>query len=136
MFSKFSRYMSKILGNSLAFSIAVILVLLWIALGPIFNYSDSWEMVINTVTTIITFLMVFLLQSSQNRDTMALHLKLDEIIRALENTHNNLVKIEDETDENIELLLKDYKELATFIKSDLKNGKSDKGSPDINTLRK
>jgi low affinity Fe/Cu permease len=110
---------------------ACLTVLLWLALGPYFHYSDSWELVINTLTTIITFIMVFLLQNTQNRDTMAIQLKLDEIIRSLKGSSNKLVKIEESTDEEITEMLKQYEELAEKIKIKTKKGEKVDGCPEI-----
>ncbi len=87
MFTKFAKWISGKLGDSRAFLIAILVVLIWFITGPIFNYSDTWQLIINTGTTIVTFLMVFILQNTQNRDTIAIHLKLDEIIRAMKGAH-------------------------------------------------
>lgn len=132
MFSKFSRWLSLLLGKPLAFTIAFLSIIVWLITGPIFNYSDSWQLIINTATTIITFLMVFLIQNTQNRDVMAIHLKLDEIIRALTNTHNELVKIEEVSDEELAILLERYQNLSVNIRNKLKQGKKDVGIPEIN----
>jgi low affinity Fe/Cu permease len=115
-FSKFSQEMAKKLGHYSAFIIALMVVLVWLLCGPIFNFSDTWQLVINTGTTIVTFLMVFLLQHTQNRDTIAIQLKLDEIIRAIEPARNTLLKIEESTDEELEKLQKYYEDLALHVK--------------------
>jgi len=89
-------------GKPITFLLATAIVIVWAATGPIFHYSDTWQLVINTGTTIVTFLMVFLIQNTQNRDTVALQLKLDELIIATSKAHNNIVGIEDATEEEIE----------------------------------
>lgn len=132
MFSKIARFLSYWLGHSITFCLASLMVLIWLAFGPYFNYSDSWELLINTLTTIITFMMVFLLQNTQNRDTTAIQLKLDEIIRSIQGSHNELVKIEEVSDDELKEILKRYEELATQIKCKIKNGKEVTGCPDIN----
>ncbi len=108
MFSKISKYMSILLGSSIAFSCAIFFVLLWALTGPYFHFSNSWQLVVNTTTTIITFWMVFLIQNTQNRDTMALHLKLDELIRSIQGAHNELLKIEELSDEDLKSLQDRY----------------------------
>ncbi len=131
MFSKFSKAMSKILGSPIVFFFAVLMIIIWFMLGPVFKFSDAWQLVINTTTTIITFLMVFLLQNTQNRDTIALHLKLDEIIRAMSTTHNALLKIEQLSDEELEHLYKSYAVLASEVKKKMENGEGDIGVIEI-----
>lgn len=131
VFSEFSKWMSKELGLSTTFVLAILLILVWLATGPLFNFSDTWQLIINTATTIITFLMVFVIQNTQNRDTTAIHLKLDEIIRAMQNTHNELLKVEELSDEELDTLLKRYENLANDIKCRMKKGQSDKGTPDL-----
>src|SRR6266550_968613 len=90
-FSRFAKWTSSKLGHPLAFFIAVLIIVVWALAGPIFHFSDTWQLVINTGTTIVTFLMVFLIQNTQNRDSEALHLKLDELIRATKNTQNRKI---------------------------------------------
>src|SRR5438045_256747 len=91
LFSRFAKWMSKTLGHPLAFGTAVLIVIIWAMVGPIFHFSDTWQLVINTGTTIITFLMVFLIQNSQNRDSEATQVKLNELIRALKGADNNIL---------------------------------------------
>lgn len=131
MFSKIAKWVSTKLGHSYAFVFAMLIVILWIILGPIFHFSDSWQLFINTGTTIVTFLMVFLLQNTQNRDTTAIHLKLDELIRALHGAHNRLLKIEELSDEELLKLTKSYEGLASKVKAKTKRGKKDTDSPTI-----
>lgn len=94
-------------GQPIAFVIALAMIVLWVVTGPAFNYSDTWQLVVNTATTIVTFLMVFLIQNSQNRDAAAMQAKLDELIRALEGARNQFIGIEHETDTNIEKIRSD-----------------------------
>src|SRR6187397_130373 len=103
-FSQFAHATSVWSGNPLAFLAAVGLVIVWVLTGPIFNYSDTWQLVINTGTTIVTFLMVFLIQNTQNRDTLAIQLKLSELILAIEGVPDKFATIEDLTDEELEAL--------------------------------
>jgi low affinity Fe/Cu permease len=100
-FAELARRASATLGTSAAFVAACVLVLTWAVTGPLFGYSDAWQLVINTGTTIVTFLMVFLIQSTQNRDARALHLKLDELLRSLKTARNRLIDLENCTDEEI-----------------------------------
>src|SRR5438093_5183318 len=97
-FRTFAQGTSRLVGSSWAFSGALLVIIVWAATGPIFGFSDTWQLVINTGTTIITFLMVFLIQNTQNRDAKALHLKLDELIRSKKGARNKLVDLEDCTD--------------------------------------
>lgn len=103
-FRIFARHSARALGSAWAFAGAVIVILTWIISGPAFHFSDTWQLVINTATTIVTFLMVFLIQNTQNRDAKAVHLKLDELIRALEGARNHLVDLEDLSDEELKKL--------------------------------
>lgn len=130
-FSNLAKWISIKLGSSYAFLLAVVTIIIWVILGPIFNYSDSWQLFINTSTTIVTFLMVFLLQNTQTRDTTAIHLKLDEIIRSISGAHNKLLKIEELSDEELEELRECYQGLAEEIKLKLKKGEGDIGTPII-----
>lgn len=108
LFTKISTVVTKIAGSPVSFITASGIVILWALLGPVFNYSDTWQLVINTGTTIITFLMVFIIQQSQNRDTLAVHLKLNELIASHENASNRLVDIEDLTEEELAVIKKFY----------------------------
>jgi low affinity Fe/Cu permease len=107
-------------GTSWAFIIALSAVIIWAATGPIFKYSDTWQLVINTSTTIVTFLMVFLIQRTQNKDALAIHLKLNEIVAALEGASNRLIDVEDLTEEEVKLLHKHYQKLVSLAKHDAK----------------
>jgi low affinity Fe/Cu permease len=101
LFRKFSHRISITVGSPLAFILAVAIIIVWIISGPLFGFSDTWQLVINTGTTIITFLMVFLIQNTQNRDARAMHLKLDELIRAMSGARNSLVDLEDLSDKEV-----------------------------------
>jgi low affinity Fe/Cu permease len=107
-FYRYAAWASQLVGSSWAFFVAAGLVLLWLFSGPYFRYSDTWQLVINTATTIITFLMVFLIQNTQNRDARAIHLKLDEIIRSHKRAHNEMINIEKLSDEELAELTKHY----------------------------
>jgi len=107
-FGKAAARASVVVGSIWAFVFAVTLVIIWGLLGPHFHYSDTWQLVINTGTTIVTFLMVFLIQNTQNRDARALHLKLDELIRSVHAAHNDMIDIEKLSDEELAVLAKKY----------------------------
>lgn len=111
-FSHFASRASHWAGHYVAFIAAVGIVLVWAATGPLFGFSSTWQLVINTGTTIITFLMVFLIQNSQNRDSMAIHLKLDELLRAVNEADNELIEAEDEDEKALIQLKKDYMKLV------------------------
>ncbi len=111
-FRKFARTTAEIVGSPWAFVIGLLLILGWLVSGPIFDFSDTWQLVINTSTTIITFLMVFIIQNSQNRDAKALHLKLDELIRVMEHARNHLVDVENRPDEELEELQSEFAALG------------------------
>ncbi|HEY3579168.1 MAG TPA: low affinity iron permease family protein [Pyrinomonadaceae bacterium] len=109
---------TKATGTSLAFMLAVTAVIVWLATGPIFHYSDTWQLVINTGTTIITFLMVFLIQRAQNKDALAIHLKLNEIVAAMEGASNRLIDVEDLSEAEIQALRKYYRRLIELARTD------------------
>lgn len=111
LFRKFAQAASQAVGSSWAFILAVVIIFVWAITGPMFHYSDTWQLVINTGTTIITFLMVFLIQNTQNRDAKAIHLKLDELIRAVEGARTHLVELEELSDEELERLQKQFTRL-------------------------
>ena len=111
LFRKFAQAASQAVGSSWTFILAVMIILVWALTGPMFRYSDTWQLVINTGTTIITFLMVFLIQNTQNRDAKAIHLKLDELIRAVEGARTHLVELEELSDEELERLQKQFTRL-------------------------
>jgi low affinity Fe/Cu permease len=111
-FTRFSTVTSHLAGHYITFAVAVGLILVWAVSGPVFAFSEAWQLVINTSTTIITFLMVFLIQNTQNRDSAAIHVKLDELIRALDATDNKLMAAEEDTDEELEELRTRYEQLS------------------------
>jgi len=117
-FGKFSKAVTKATGSPAAFVTAFIIVIIWALLGPVFHYSDTWQLVINTGTTIITFLMVFVIQQSQNKDTIALQLKLNELIAANKLASNRLINIEDLTERDLETLKKFYIELSLLAQKE------------------
>jgi low affinity Fe/Cu permease len=110
-FRIFARRSSVVLGSAWAFTGAILIIVVWALTGPTFHFSDTWQLIINTGTTIVTFLMVFLIQNTQNRDAKAMHLKLDEIIRALTKARNEMVDLEDLSDEELDRLEKQFKRL-------------------------
>ena len=116
----FSRHVTRWTGSSWAFAMAVAVVLIWLATGPLFHYSDTWQLVINTGTTIVTFLMVFLIQRSQNKDAQAVHLKLNEIVAAIEGASNRLVDVEDLSEDELGALHAYYRALSDLAKRDIK----------------
>ena len=111
VFERVANAISRAMGRPLAFILCLVLVLVWALTGPLFHFSDTWQLVINTGTTIITFLMVFLIQNTQNRDAKAMHLKLDELIRAMSSARNRLVHLEDLSDADLAKLEEEFKKL-------------------------
>jgi low affinity Fe/Cu permease len=110
-FRKVAHATASAIGSPYAFAMAVMIVVVWVACGPAFHYSDTWQLVINTGTTIVTFLVVFMIQNTQNRDSRAIHLKLDELIRAVESARNMLVDAEDLPDEELARLAREFQRL-------------------------
>jgi low affinity Fe/Cu permease len=110
-FGVFARKTSSVLGSAWAFVIAILIIVIWAMTGPAFGYSDTWQLIINTGTTIVTFLMVFLIQNTQNRDAKAVHLKLDELIRALGGARNKLVDLEKLSDDDLKSLETEFEKL-------------------------
>lgn len=117
-FEKFANWATVATGSSAAFIIAAIVIVVWAVTGPIFKYSDTWQLVINTGTTIVTFLMVFLIQKSQNKDSKAVHLKLNELIASHEGASNRMVNIEDLSEHEIEAIHKYYVKLSELAKKE------------------
>ena len=118
--ARFSRFATEWSGSSYAFGLATLVIVLWLLSGPLFGFSDTWQLVINTGTTIVTFLMVFLIQRSQNKDALAIHLKLNEIVAALEGASNRLIDVEDLTEDEIKTLHVYYQKLVEMARKDLK----------------
>jgi low affinity Fe/Cu permease len=127
-FGTFSAWTSKVMGGRWAFLLAALSVVIWAITGPIFHYSENWQLVINTGTTIVTFLMVFLIQNSQNRESKAVHLKLDELILAVRRADNQLINIETLTEEKLDLLGERYRKLGEHYHRDIEREKSHAGS--------
>src|SRR5437773_9450779 len=117
-FRVFAHRSSVMLGSAWAFTGAVLVILVWILTGPTFHFSDTWQLIINTATTVITFLMVFLIQNTQNRDAKAVHLKLDELIRALKDARNELVDLENLSDEELKKLEEQFKSMRKRAEND------------------
>ncbi len=117
-FRVFAQRCASMLGSAWAFTGAVLVILVWLITGPTFHFSDTWQLIINTATTVITFLMVFLIQNTQNRDAKAMHLKLDEIIRALKGARNQLVDLEDLSDEDLKKLEEQFRQLRQKAEND------------------
>ena len=121
-FRVFARRSSATLGSAWAFAAAILIIIVWGATGPTFHFSDTWQLIINTGTTIVTFLMVFLIQNTQNRDAKAVHLKLDEIIRAIKGARNELVDLEDLSDEDLAALEKQFQRVRKKAEHDGHHG--------------
>src|SRR5947199_5519495 len=117
-FRVFARRSSMVLGSAWVFASAILIIVIWGLTGPAFHYSDTWQLIINTGTTIVTFLMVFLIQNTQNRDAKAVHLKLDELIRALKHARNELVDLEDLSDEELKKLEEQFKRTRKRAEND------------------
>jgi low affinity Fe/Cu permease len=124
-FSSFANWTARASGHPASFMTALLIVIVWAVTGPIFAWSDTWQLVINTGTTIVTFLMVFLIQNTQNRDSHAMQLKLDELIRAIEGAHNTLLDIEELNEEELTRLRRRYAALAARAREELKQGRRD-----------
>ena len=121
VFGRFARATASAAGRPRTFATAVLLILIWAASGPLFGYSDTWQLVVNTATTIITFLMVFLIQNTQSRDAEAMHIKIDELIRALEGAHDALLDLEDLDERDLDKIRAEYISLASAAKRDLRS---------------
>lgn len=130
-FNRLAKWSSRSAGRPATFVIAVAIVLIWLATGPIFHFSDSWQLVINTGTTIVTFLMVFLIQNTQNRDTEALQVKIDELIRVTEGAHNALLDLEELDERQLDRTRRNYEELAKKARDAMKHGKGDTDVPEV-----
>jgi len=129
-YSRFAKVSAHFCGRPRVFVVAVLVILVWLVTGPLFGFSDTWQLVINTGTTIVTFLMVFLIQNTQNRDTEAIQIKLDELIRSIQGAHNALLDLEELEDETLEDFRRRYQSLAREARAELKLGKQDTGTPE------
>ena len=130
-FSNIARRIALLAGKPVVFLGAVAAIVLWALSGPLFGFSDTWQLIVNTTTTIITFLMVFIIQSTQNRDTEAMQIKLDELIRATQGAHNALLDLEELEDEKLVRYRRRYEALAAVARDKLKRGELDTDSPEI-----
>lgn len=130
-YSRLARSASHFCGRPRVFTLALALILLWLVSGPIFHFSDTWQLVINTGTTIITFLMVFLIQNTQNRDSEAMHVKMDELIRAAKGAHNALLDLEELDEKTLDTIRARYRKLAAKARDDIEAGKLDIGCDEL-----
>ncbi len=130
-FTQFANAAARATGRPGTFVLAASIVVVWAILGPVFHFSDTWQLVINTGTTIITFLMVFLIQNTQNRDSEAMHVKLDEVIRALGGAHNALLDLEELDEEMLDKMRLRYRNLAKKAREDIKAGGADIGCEEV-----
>ena len=130
-FDRFARWASRVTGQPVTFGLAMLVLVVWAATGPFFGFSDTWQLVINTGTTIVTFLMVFLIQNTQNRDSEAMHIKLDELIRAIEGAHNALLDLEELTEKDLDRIRAPYAELARRARHELRGGQVDTGRLEV-----
>lgn len=129
-YSGFAKSTAHFCGRPRVFALAVFVIATWIVTGPLFGFSDTWQLAINTGTTIITFLMVFLIQNTQNRDTEAIQVKLDELIRATSGAHNVLLDLEELEEESLDAFKAKYQALAADARKSLESGSQDTGTPE------
>jgi low affinity Fe/Cu permease len=129
LFTRFAGAAARATGHPLAFVAAMVVIVGWAVLGPVFGFSDTWQLVINTGTTIVTFLMVFIIQNTQNRDTQAMQIKLDELIRALEGAQNALLDLEELSAEDLDRIRRPYEQLAREARAGLREGATAIGTP-------
>jgi low affinity Fe/Cu permease len=134
LFTRISKATAHATGQPLTFVVALLLIIVWAVTGPLFQWSDTWQLVINTGTTIVTFLMVFLIQSTQNRDAEAVHIKLDELLRVTAGAHNVLLDLEELEERDLAKLRAAYCRLADEARRGLDHGRSDAGVPNIDEL--
>lgn len=129
-YSNAAKAASRYAGRPSTFSLAVLVIIVWLVTGPLFGFSDTWQLVINTGTTIVTFLMVFLIQNSQNRDTEAIQIKLDELIRATQGAHNALLDLEELNEEELDAFRSRYEAMAGAARKGMQDGLKDTGTPE------
>jgi low affinity Fe/Cu permease len=129
-YSRLARNAARYCGRPRTFTLALAIIVVWLTTGPLFHYSDTWQLVINTGTTIITFLMVFLIQNTQNRDTEAIQVKLDELIRATQGAHNALLDLENMEEEELEEFRRRYQALALLARQQRAGGATDTDTPE------
>lgn len=129
-YSRFAKSVAHFCGRPLVFTLAVAVIAAWALTGPVFGFSDTWQLVINTGTTIVTFLMVFVIQSTQNRDTAAIQVKLDELLRATQGAHNALLDLEELEEASLDSFRGRYQALAVAARAELEQGRRDTGTPE------
>jgi low affinity Fe/Cu permease len=122
LFDRFARHGARLTGHPATFAAAVVLIGVWLVSGPFFGFSNTWQLVINTATTIVTFLMVFVIQNTQNRDGEAVQIKLDELIRAIDGAHNSLLDLEELTEGELDHVRKEYLDLAEEAREEIRSG--------------
>jgi low affinity Fe/Cu permease len=130
-FARVAKWTAHATGHPAAFGTAVLIILAWAVTGPLFGFSDTWQLAINTGTTIVTFLMVFLIQNTQSRDASAVQVKLDELIRAVEGAHNALLDLDQLGETELDLLRSRYEGLARLARAEIAQGTVDTGTPDV-----
>jgi len=128
-FTRFAKWTARATGQPIAFAVATGALVVWALSGPLFGFSDTWQLVINTGTTIVTFLMVFLIQNTQNRDSEALHVKLDELIRATKGAHNALLDLEELEEDELDRIRDKYEKLANDARAHLQRKQASRGTP-------
>ena len=132
LFTRFAKWTARATGRPTTFAMAAGVIVVWAVTGPLFGFSDTWQLVINTGTTIVTFLMVFLIQNTQNRDTEALQVKLDELIRVTKGAHLALLDLEELDDKQLDRIHEIYEKLAAKARENAGSGKEDTGTPELN----
>jgi low affinity Fe/Cu permease len=130
-FYRFAKRVARAAGHPATFGLAVFVILAWMVTGPLFGFSDTWQLVVNTATTIVTFLMVFLIQNTQNRDAEAMHLKLDELIRSTQGAHNAFLDLEELTELELDRIKARYTELARASRENAAQGRTDIDTPEV-----
>ncbi len=130
-YTAFAKHMERAVGHPAAFLLSLLVVVLWGFTGPLFNFSDTWQLVMNTTSSIVTFLMVFIIQYTQNRDTDAIQIKLDELLRAYHGAHTMLVSLEELGDEELQQLREKYTRLGYQARQEARRGRDDTGVPDL-----
>ena len=131
LFTRFAKWTARATGRPTTFALAAAVIVVWAVTGPLFKFSDTWQLVINTGTTIVTFLMVFLIQNTQNRDTEALQVKLDELIRVTKGAHLVLLDLEELDDEQLDKIYEVYEKLASEARQKARRGEDDTGTPEL-----
>src|SRR5258706_16103920 len=129
LFSRIAKHTARAIGHPVSFTVAVLVIVSWAALGPLFGFSDTWQLVINTGTTIVTFLVVFLIQATQNRDSKVLQLKLDELLRAVKGARTSLVDLENLSEDELAALQQEFEKLRKRLRASGKEEETDAGTP-------